>query len=123
MVKTRRASRKPLYIILAFSLVVALGYAGFNYLYPPQSSQIMAITPAEISYGHTVVTGKLIKDAPLGKNGNYLIALQDMRVIYLTAGNIDGLVGSEVMASGLLSPPKNPGDPMIMVVSAIELKK
>jgi hypothetical protein len=121
MAKIRRVSRKPLYIILTVSLVIALGYAGFNYLYPPQSSQIMEIAPISLTYGNTTITGILQKDSPLNQPGAFILVLPDMRVVFLDAQGIDGLVGKVVGVSGYLTPISEEKDMgMIMLVNTIE---
>lgn len=119
MAKLQRVSRKPIYIILAISLLIAIGYASFRSMYPPQTSEIFEITPSSVEYGYTTLTGRLTKDTPVGQKGSYLLALPDMRFVYLTIENIDSLVGQNVAATGILAPSDDPAKPMIMVVDEI----
>lgn len=114
MAKIRRVSRKPIYVILVFSLIIALGYAGFIYLYPPQSSQIMEITPLSLVEGEAIITGILQKDSPAGESGNYVVILSDMRAVVLDVQGIDALLGQTVSVTGILAL-----DPPAMSVDSI----
>jgi hypothetical protein len=89
-------------------------------MYTPQSSQIFQITPTSLEYGYTTITGRLTKDTPVGQKGSYLLALPDMRFVYLTVENIDSLIGQNVAVTGILAPSDDPAEPMIMVVDEIK---
>lgn len=120
MSKTRlhRASRKPLYLILSLSLIIALAYVGFRTLYPPQPSSIFLINPTNLEYGDTTVSGTLRKDSPVGQDGNYLLVLDDSRPVFLDVKGLDHLLGFSISVTGYLSPAD--GDtPISMTVNTI----
>lgn len=116
MSKSRRVSRKPIYTILALSLILALGFSAYRYFYTP--APIFLITQDTLEYGDTTVVGTLRKDAPVGKPGTYLLVLSDSRAILLDVKGLDNLLGLSVSATGYLLPAD--GDtPMSMTVSSI----
>jgi hypothetical protein len=119
MAKLRRVSRKPIYTILLASLLISIVYTGIKYIQQPQPIQVMEISPTPLEFGHTTVSGKLIKDTPVNQKGSYLLTLSDMRLIYLTSENIDSLVGQTVSVTGTLVPSDEQAKPMIMVVEEI----
>lgn len=114
MAKLRRHLPKSVFVILGLSLFISLIYVGFRTLYPAQSSQIMAITPSDLTYGDTTITGILQKDAPVGAAGKYFVTLLDMRVVMLDVQGLDALLGQTVTVAGVLTP-----DPLSMTVSSI----
>lgn len=118
--RLRRASRKPLYVILALSLFIAISYVGFRTLYPPTPAGILMIGQAvPLKYGDTSVTGKLQKDTAVGVEGNYLLVLADGKLILLDIQGLDSLVGQSVTINGVLSPSTAKGLPMTMTVNSI----
>lgn len=116
MSKSRRVSRKPIYTILALSLILALGFSAYRYFYTP--APIFLITQDTLEYGDTTVVGTLRKDAPVGKPGTYLLVLSDSRAILLDVKGLDNLLGLSISVTGYLLPAD--GDtPMSMTVSSI----
>jgi hypothetical protein len=122
MAKISRASRKPIYSILALSLFISIAYAGYKYMMPePESAGIFLVAPTELEYGNTTITGLLTKDASDGKAGTFIVVLPDSRPVTLDAPGLDSMVGSTVEVAGLLIP----GDsmfPMKMFVESIKAK-
>lgn len=122
MAKTKNSTRKQLYLVLVISLVISFAYSGFKYLYPPQPTQIMAITPIPLEYGHTTIEGTLRKDSPKGKDGSFFIVLPNMEVVFLDVDGIDNLLGQEVRVTGNLLEPITETDKLIIIPDQITLK-
>lgn len=118
MSKSRRVSRKPFVIILALSLVIAIGYSVWNNYFRPTPVTIMAINPVPLTYGDTTISGTLQKDSSAGEDGNFLLVLSDMRVVMLDVMGIDNLLGLSVSVSGELSPATTTS-PLTMTVKTI----
>lgn len=120
-IKVMKRSRPRFRWLPAFllSLMLALGYVGFRYLYPPQSADIFVIGQATpLEYGDTTVTGTLTKDSPLGEPGTYLLVLPDSQIIVLEINGLDALVGTKVTVTGILLPAAS-AIPMTMTVDSI----
>lgn len=109
--------------IFLVSLTLIVLFFAYTLLYQPTKVAINQVTTSDLSYGNTVLTGVLIKDSPVGKDGKYLLALPDMRTILLTADRLDDSVGKTVQISGLLSPALDSNTPMVMVVNEIITKE
>ena len=110
MAKSRRVSRKPIYIILALSLVISIAYLYFR----PQKVQIMAIDPVPLQFGvTTTISGGLHKDP----SGNFVLVLPDRRAVTLNVRGLDSLDGSPVSVTGKLS------QDLSMIVSEIVVQK
>jgi hypothetical protein len=109
-------------LIIILIIFGAISYAGLKYFMPaPQQADIFAITPVEIQYGETTVSGVLRKDSPAGGEGNYLLELDDMRIIVLEVSGVDNLLGQNILVSGILSPATSELHPMSMLVSLIKV--
>ncbi len=107
-------------LIIILIIFGAISYAGYKYFMPaPQQADIFAITPVSIQYGETTVSGLLRKDSPEGVDGNYLLVLDDSRIVVLDVVGLDKLVGSTVSVSGILTPASDELHPMTMSVSTI----
>lgn len=119
MAKARRVkpSRTPLYIFLALVLVGIFSYRYYRSSLSP--ADIFVIQESPVTFGDTMVTGNLRKDAPAGEDGTYLLILPDGRPIILDAQGLDGLVGADVTATGYLSPAADANSSMTMAVSTI----
>lgn len=116
MSKPRRsgASRRPLLIILVVSLFIAIGYT--VYRAQSQPSEVFLVQPVPLTYGDTSLTGTLLKDAPAGEPGQFLLVLSDTRPILLDVQGLDHLLGQQVMVTGILSPGGSTTDPAVMTV-------
>ena len=120
--RSSRASRKPLYIILALSLALSIGYVSLRPYFTPQSPQIMAIDPSiSLTYGDTTVSGILQKDSPVAKPGNFILVLPDLRTIVLDVQGLDSLIGKPVSVSGNLSPAPDTNSAMTMTVTQVAI--
>lgn len=116
--RLRRASRKPLYVILALSLFIAISYVGFRTLYPPTPASIFLVDTIPLEYGDTTISGTLRKDSPVGEDGKYLLILSDSRPVLLDAQGVDNLLGLSISVTGYLLP--TDGDtPISMTVNTI----
>ena len=109
--------------IIWVSAIVIVSLLAFILIYSPISPTINQVGMEDLVYGDTAITGLLIKDAPVGSDGSYYLALPDMRTILLTSTDLDAVVGKKVLASGLLSPSLDPSIPMVMIVSEIIVKE
>jgi hypothetical protein len=101
MSKTRlnRASRKPVYLVIAFSLLLAIGYAVYKSYFAPTPANVMVIEPAPLTYGMTTISGGLHKDS----QGGFVLVLPDRRVVALDVKGIDNLDGMPVTVTGNLT--------------------
>ncbi len=124
MAKTRVKSRKnkSIYIILALSLFVSLGYLYIRNTFTPQSAGVFVIETTALQYGSTTISGTLQKSSPLGADGSYLVVLPDTRIVILDVKDMDQIVGSSVVVSGVLSAPSITNDQLTMQVSKITVK-
>jgi hypothetical protein len=123
MSKTRRVSRKPMFIILGLSLTIAIGFSVWNTYFRPTPLTIMAIEPVSLTYGDTTISGTLQKDAPIGEDGTFFLVLPDMRVVMLDVQGIDSLLGLSVSVSGELAPAATSTDPITMTVKTIVISE
>lgn len=121
MVKSRRvkSSRKSIYLLLALILVGILSYSYYRSQLTP--TDIFMIEESPVTFGDTIVTGSLRKDAPIGEKGNYLLVLPDGRPILLDAQGLDGLMGADVTVTGYLSPAADKSSAMTMAVNTITI--
>lgn len=123
MSKSRRVSRKPMYAILALSLVIAISFSVWNTYFRPTPVTIMAIEQIPLTYGDTTISSILQKDAPTNEPGNFFLSLPDMRVVILDVQGIDSLLGLSVSVSGDLSPAKTITSPLTMTVKSIQVSE
>ncbi len=119
MPKAKKISRKPIYLILGLSLIGSIGYISYRSMVQP--SDIFVIQESPVTFGDTMVTGSLRKDAPVGTAGTYLLILPDGRPIVLDAQGLDGLVGADVTVTGYLSPAIDAGSSMTMAVNTLTI--
>jgi len=110
-----------MYLILALSLTIAIGYSVWNTYFRAQPINIMAIEQVPLSYGDTTLTGTLQKDSPAGVDGHFILALPDMRVVELGVQGVDSLIGFTVSVSGVLSPSVASAAPLTMTVNTISV--
>jgi hypothetical protein len=115
----RSAPKTRWNLIVVLLVACVLTYAGFRYLYPVQSADIFVITPTQLEYGETTVTGVISKDTATGEQGNYLLVLPDGRPIALTMDGLDRFVGSRVTIAGTLLPAVGDSIPLNMTVDSI----
>ncbi len=108
--RNRRVSRKPIYLVLVFSLLVAICFGLYKTYFSPTPINIMAITPAPLTYGNTTISGGLHKDLA----GNFVLVLPDRRTVSLDVKGVDQLDGLPVTITGVLNP-----NPLSMVVQKI----
>lgn len=117
--RNRRVSRKPIYLVLAFSLLVAICFGLYKTYFSPAPAPIFLINPAQLEYGQTTISGIIQKDVPAGKKGTFLLVLSDSRPVLLDVQGIDNLIGLKVSVTGTLSPSPDSFSPMSMVVQKI----
>lgn len=106
-------------MVLILSFVIAFGFVGYRYLYPPTPAPIFMINTMQLEYGETTITGILQKDSPIGNNGSYILVLSDMRPVLLDAQGLDNFLGLKVTIAGVLSPAIDSDLPMTMKVNEI----
>lgn len=101
----RKVSRKPVYLILGFSVLLSLGYVVLRpNLTLNQKTEIMQIKPVVLPLGDATLSGGLHQDA----SGNFVLVLPDRQVIILDlkGKGVDHLINSPVTVTGILSPDK-----------------
>jgi len=86
----------------------------------PQQADIFAITTDTLMYGNTSLTGTIRKDSPIGKNGRYMLILEDSRPVALDVVGLDNLIGLKVKAIGYLLEATT-DRPLFMKVDSITL--
>jgi len=121
--RNRRVSRKPIYLVLALSLLVAICFGLYKTYFSPAPAPILLINPVQLEYGQTTVTGKLQKDSPIGQQGSYFITLPDLRIIFLDVEGVDFIIGQNVIVEGSLVPSVPITNPPKMIVSKISVSE
>ena len=118
--RSRRASRKPLYLILALSLLLAISYVTLRSYLTPAPLDIDIIST--LSYGPVELDGYIQKDAPVGEKGQYLFVAPSTNILVIEAQNLDFFVGSKVHATGTMIPPTSTsGDKNVLQLKTIEI--
>lgn len=108
-------------LIVILVIFTALTYSVVKYFTPvPQQADIFAITTDTLMYGNTTLSGTIRKDSPLGKNGRYMLILEDSRPVALDVVGLDNLIGFKVKAIGYLLEATT-DRPLFMKVDSITL--
>lgn len=117
----KRSRPKTRWSLIAILLVAAaLTYAGFRYLYPPQSAEVFLTVPSSTQYGEVTLSGTIRKDTPVGESGNYFLVLDDNRVLLiLTSDDLDTLLDTRVLVTGFLDAPLSDSGLPILTVQTI----
>jgi len=124
MSKSRHVSRKPLYLILALSLTLAIAYSVWNVYFRPTPVNIMAIAPASLTFGNTTISGTIQKTTPIDQPGTYFLTLPDMRVVLLyNVSGLNEIVGRPASISGFLTQSSSTSYPLGMSVKTITVEK
>ena len=119
MAKSRRVISRQIWAFLLVGFALAVGLTIYRNSHPAKTTGIFQIEPASLNYGNTTVTGTLLKDAPVGEPGTFLLVLPDSRPITLDVQDLDGLLGETLAVSGRLLPAVSDSTPMSMTVSSI----
>lgn len=121
MKRSRTRTRWSLIIILL--IACALTYAGYRYFFPPQPSGIFLVTnTTTLTYGNTQLAGRLQKDSPVGKPGNFLLITPAGKSIYLDLQGLEKFISKTVIITGFLVP-KIDNIPMTIYVKTIQLSQ
>ena len=78
----------PLLLVLCF-LIATLGVYSYIRFRPVGPAEIFVIEPVALTEGEIAITGTLIKDAPAGEPGTYLLILADNTAIILDIQDAD----------------------------------
>ena len=122
---TTKSLSKSNKFILTSSLVLVIVGIGFIWYssISPQKIGINLVGSSTIQYGNTMLTGRLIKDTPVGKDGTYLLNTSDgLAVILSNVTGMDPLVGENVVVNGFVNPPSSANLPPVMDVATIILE-
>lgn len=113
--------------IIAFIIVLVLGYAAGFFLGFKRPITINQISAPSTAYGNVTLAGTIQKDAPIAQSGDYLLVSPTASYVVLNFAdpklNADPLIGIHVQASGVLIPPSATSHGHnILLVQTIETK-
>jgi len=108
----------PLLLVLSF-LIATLGVYSYIRFRPVGPAEIFVIEPVALTEGEIAITGTLIKDAPAGEPGTYLLILADNTAIILDIQDADLLLGMSVTAQGILTLPSDNSTSPFLIVSRL----
>jgi len=104
MSKSRRASRKPIYIIITLSLTLAIGYSLWNTYLRPEPVKVMVVGQENLAYGEVSLFGSIRKESLSNGKLNYVLITDTGRALPLNVTGIDTLIGFKVKVTGLYLP-------------------
>jgi len=95
--------RRSLSWFLVSLVFAVLGFFLYSRLRPVNPAEIFVIEPVPLTAGPVTLTGTLLKDAPAGEAGQFLLILSDSQIVILSEQGLDHLLGETVLAEGTLS--------------------